>query len=267
MKETGRKILFFICMTVMTGCCIYAAAWFINGQMQKNGSKAMAEQFHGQEAGTEQLPAAEQEEDKERNRKEEMNRLTELNADLVGWITIDGTGIDYPVVQAQDNQFYLTQNFEREKDRHGAIFMDFRCRPGDWENTILYGHHMKDGTMFRALSDYKKEEFYESHQKITFYDCQGVESNYEIISVFYWDGEKEDSFPFHHYIGLSEESFYEYIGKVREKSLYDIPLGSADGQKLLTLATCDYLSVDARLIVVGREMIRQESVAAAEIRE
>ena len=96
--------------------------------------------------------------------------LLAINSDCIGWIRIDGTDIDYPVVQAADNTFYLHHNFNQESAICGAIFMDYRNDIDmTREHLILYGHQMKDGSMFKQLNGYKDKDFYKEHPEIILY--------------------------------------------------------------------------------------------------
>lgn len=104
--------------------------------------------------------------------------LREINPDLVGWIYIEGTEINYPVVQGADNQYYLKHLFTGEWNSSGCIFLGARnCTDLSDRNSILYGHHMKDGSMFHGLMEYKSQEYYDEHPTVLFLT---PDANYEV---------------------------------------------------------------------------------------
>ncbi len=257
MKEKIRKVIFLVCVLLCTGCCIFVAAWFIRGQIQRNENKELEDIFYSR--GTEILskdPEGVEEVAEVRSDKaKEMAALAELNEDLAGWITVEGTGIDYPVVQAADNEYYLTRDFYQNSNSHGAIFQDAGCTGEGLENLIIYGHHMKDGTMFHDLSYYKNQDFCEAHPIITLYDRQGQRKEYRIISAFLWDGTDENSFPFYKYKQLTVETYADYVEGVQSHALYSEAVNVQEPAQLISLTTCDYVTADARLIVVGMRMV------------
>lgn len=172
------------------------------------------------------------------------------NNDLVGWISIDDTVIDYPVVQFVNNSFYLERDFYGETSRAGSIFMDYRNIPdGDDFNTILYGHHMADGSMFKALMKYKDESFFKEHKTIQF-DILNKEYQWEIFSVyvthvdFYYI---DTSFP-------DDEKKMKFIEQIRGKSLYETDIDVGPEDHILTLSTCTYEFEDARFVVQAKRI-------------
>jgi len=191
------------------------------------------------------------------------------NADTVGWIAIEGTGIDYPVVQADDNDFYLQRGYDGANNAAGSIFMDYRNAIDDnsehaskWRNTILYGHRMKNGTMFAALKNYLDEHFFASHRLIEFDTLYG-EMKWQVFAVYVTD----TSFD---YIRTEFENDFQYmafLASLQKKSMYpaDVELTPAD--EILTLSTCDYSVADARLVVHARRYRPAEEDAAAAKRE
>lgn len=194
-------------------------------------------------------------------RTERMLQVEELkkeNQDIVGWIEIEGTNINYPVVQGTDNQYYMKHTYNKENSKDGSIFLD---KSYDWNipssNLLLYGHNNKNGTMFQNLLKYKDESFYREHPNIRFTtisdDCQ-----YEIISAFlsrvYYQDET-DVFRYYYFINAGDEAEYKsYIEESKKASLYDTGKTAEYGEQLLTLSTCSYHTEDGRFVVVAKKV-------------
>ncbi|MBU3114306.1 class B sortase [Clostridium lacusfryxellense] len=178
---------------------------------------------------------------KELNLKED--KLKKINSDYKLWINIPNTDIDYPVVQGSDNEFYLHNNFNKEKSIAGAIFIDYRNKIETDRNTIFYGHHMKDGSMFNEINKYKKaNEFEKGVIKIV---KNKKEYNYEVFSVFVLN-EKQDNLS----IDFKTDKDYEnYIKFLKGKSMYDKIIKNNDYSKIITLYTCSYEFSNAKTIV------------------
>lgn len=146
--------------------------------------------------------------------------LQKQNEELVGWIRIPGTVIDYPVMQTgSDNDYYLTHDFNREENAHGAPFLDVNCKIGVSDNLIIYGHHMKDGTMFQNLMKYKDAAFCESNGTVE-WDTPEETCEYQIIYVMLISAEEAERFPYYKCIDLSYEEIYE--GFLKQCSRYAI---------------------------------------------
>ena len=187
--------------------------------------------------------------------------LYELNGDLVGWISIEDTKIDYPVMQTiNDEEYYLHRNYYGDEAKEGLPFMDSRCivgRPST--NLIIYGHNMKNGTMFADLLKYESKAYYEKHKYIHF-DTIYEEALYEIVAVFrsrvaYID---ENTFRFYNFIEAdAEDEFYDYYNTIRDMSLYRIEAEAKASDYLLTLSTCEYTVEDGRFVVVARKIAEQ----------
>lgn len=176
--------------------------------------------------------------------------MKEKNEDYVCWLTVDGTAIDYPVVQ-RDNSFYLNHDFNGEKNRHGAIFMDELCNPED-EVLLLHGHHMKDGTMFGDLKQYKEDGFRKEHRKITL-ESEGGISEYRIFAVARVDLTDASSFRFEELPKTPEEKELYIEGLDASSFWYDDAQAQKDGTVLL-LSTCDYGSDEERLLVAAKKI-------------
>lgn len=185
--------------------------------------------------------------------------LYQENQDLIGWIKIDDTPIDYPVMQTKDNPtFYIHKDWEKNESQTGLPLIDGRCTL-ESENIIIYSHNMKNGTMFGSLKRYKEKSFYDEHQIIKF-DTIYEEAEYQIIAVllaqvFYNEKNNEDEFVYYDYIELdSKEEFQKYINQVKELSLYDTGITAEYGDSLITLCTCNYHVKDGRLLVVAKKI-------------
>jgi sortase B len=184
-------------------------------------------------------------------------KLYQKNKKLVGWIKIEGTNIDYPVMQTVNNEYYLDHNYNQEYDKNGSIFMDKDCdaaHPND--NMIIYGHHMKSGKMFGNLNYYTKEDYYKEHPTILF-DTIYEEGTYQIMYVFRSRiySEEEIVFKYYKFIdATSENEFDSNMEEMANLSLYDTGITAKYGDKLITLSTCDYEEANGRFVVVAKKI-------------
>lgn len=188
---------------------------------------------------------------------DEYKTLYNKNKKLIGWLKIDDTIIDYPVMQTSNNEYYLTHNFNQEKDNNGSIFLDTDCvaYPRS-QNLILYGHHMKSGKMFGDLEKYAKESYYQKHSIIRF-DTIYEKGVYQVMYVFRARVLKENEIAFKYYQFIeanSGEEFNSYMNEMAEMSLYDTGVTAEYGDELLTLSTCDHSQTDGRFVVVAKRI-------------
>lgn len=190
----------------------------------------------------------------------EYQALYQRNSDMAGWISIPDTCINYPVMhtpQAQDA--YLYANFQKEYSAQGSIFAQGNCdlnRPSD--NIILYGHNMRDGSMFAALSSYLDPDFYAEHRIICF-DSLYERRTYEIICVFITTATLGEGFDYPAFVeALSPEDFDAYVDQCMTLSEYDTGISAKYGDHLLTLSTCNYSRENGRLVVVAKQAENEE---------
>ena len=192
---------------------------------------------------------------------ERMLKLEELqkqNSDIIGWIEIENTNINYPVLQGSDNDFYMNHNSKKEYSSGGSIFLD---KDYNWDlpssNLLMYGHNIKTGAMFQNLLKYRDEEFYDQHQTIRFTTNQ-EDSTYEIIAVFpskiYYKSD-QNVFRYYYFINANNEDEYnEFVKNAKKASLYDTGKTAEYGDQLMTLSTCAYHTEDGRFVVVARKL-------------
>ena len=186
----------------------------------------------------------------------ELAELYQQNGDLVGWISIADTNINYPVMQSvNEPNFYLKHGFDKAYTDYGCPYVQENCDmelPSD--NIIIYGHHMNDGSMFAGLMKFKDKSFWEKHKTVSF-DTLTDRQTYEVIAVFktvvYMDS--PDSFKYYQFVNAeTAENFTAYVEKCKELSLYDTGVTAEYGDKLLTLSTCEYSRTNGRLVVVAK---------------
>lgn len=187
----------------------------------------------------------------------EYQTLYSLNKRLIGWVKIDDTYIDYPVLQTVNNDYYLNHNFDQEEDKNGSIFLDKDCSiyPRS-TNLILYGHHMRSGRMFGQLNKYSSEKFYKEHKYIQF-DTIYEKGTYEVMYVFRSKIYEESEIVFKYYQftdAVSETEFESNMMQMADMSLYDTGVSTEYGDELLTLSTCDYYTSDGRFVVVAKKI-------------
>lgn len=181
------------------------------------------------------------------------------NNDMAGWIKIDDTNIDYPIMyNSESNAYYLHRNFYKQNNSDGVPFMDYQCTPNEFsDNVIIYGHNLRNGKMFHDLLKYESKSFRETHPIIQ-YDTMYNRCKYEIFAVFRTAVGSEDEFKYYEFINAgSKEDFDLYVSRCLENSLYDIGVVPEYGETLLTVSTCSYNMANERFVVVGRQIARE----------
>lgn len=187
----------------------------------------------------------------------EYKLIYEENTDFIGWITIDETKIDYPVMQRkEDNNFYLKRNFNKEEDINGTLFIDYRNDIMNRStNVIIYGHNMKSGQMFGQLKNYQDSDYWMAHKKIQF-NTLYEKAEYEIIAVCLAEVEYQDEEVFRYYNFIdagTEEEFNDFIRNIEQMAVVADPKMAVYGDELLTLSTCSNYIEDGRLFVVAKK--------------
>ena len=174
--------------------------------------------------------------------------LKAINSDFCAWILCPGTNINYPVARGSDNDFYLDHLFNKKSNKAGAIFMDYR-NDTDFSNrnTIIYGHHMKNRSMFWTLTNYKQQSFYNNNPVVRIVTENG---NYEVhLFAAYVASTSDNAWR----VGFKgEEDFLSWVQEAIDKSDFKSDVAVAYGDKLVTLSTCTYEFSDARYVVLGK---------------
>lgn len=253
-----NKKIYIIIITVLTAILtvstFFIIRYHINSAKQNDLYANLAEQVNV----SEEVVTVENntEETEENGMLESYEELYRQNPDMVGWIKIEGTNINYPVMQSVDEtNFYLKHDFNREYSSYGCPYVQENCNvttPSD--NIVIYGHHMSNGSMFADLDKYKSKSFWEEHKTITF-DTLTQHNEYEIVAVFKTVVYTEDCFKYYNFINAENETeFDEYIVKCKELALYDTGVSAGYGDKLITLSTCEYSQTNGRIVVVAKLM-------------
>lgn len=235
-KSHFKKILSQIVTITCLGIFIYAAYglfdilidYYQNRKLLNN----LQETFY-------EAASAEKEETDENDKqiRPGFEALLQQNKDVIGWITIDGTQIDYPILQAEDNDTYLYRNYYHEDTRAGSIFLDFRndiTNPEE-RNIIVYGHRMKDGSMFQHLTKFLDEDFFKSHRTFEF-DTLYDHYEAEIFAVY-------NTLTDFNYIQTdfsNDEEFAQLLENIQKKSLFHADVDVTKDDTIITLSTCDY---------------------------
>lgn len=182
----------------------------------------------------------------------EYRDLYESNPDMVGWLSIQDTVIDYPVVQTPDRpEYYLHRDFDGSYNDRGCLFADANCDVNNSDNVIIYGHHMADGSMFASLINYGDKTYWEEHPEIRF-DTLTERRTYQVFAVFRTTASLGQGFPYHKFIDAkNQEEFDQYVAKCKQLSPYDTGITPEYGDKLLCLSTCEYSQENGRFVVMA----------------
>ncbi|MBQ4373724.1 MAG: class B sortase [Lachnospiraceae bacterium] len=188
----------------------------------------------------------------------EYEEFLSQNPDLVGWLTIQGTKVDYPVVQkTEDNDYYLNHSFDGSEDSAGTIYVDYRSDiVNPTTNTMVYGHNMKNGTMFGSLKNYLQEDFFKEYRYIQFNTIY-EHRLYQVVSVglsevAYQD---ENSYRYYNFIQANNmEEWQEFVDNVNSLAIYQSDVTLEPSDEILTLSTCNSYTEDGRLFIVAKRI-------------
>ena len=184
--------------------------------------------------------------------------LKQQNEDVKGWIQIEDTIINYPILQTTDNDYYLNYTYKKEKSKYGSIYAKNECDILDNNsNVIIYGHNMRNGQMFNTLLDYINESFYKEHKTIKI-ATEKEESNYSIVAAFksriFYQNEK-NVFRYYNYTKFNNEDDYnDFLENCKKMQLYDTGVSAEYGEQLITLITCEYSQENGRMIIVAKKV-------------
>lgn len=188
--------------------------------------------------------------------------LTKLNADFSGWLQIPDTKINYPVMYTPDDiQHYIRRDFYGKSSVSGTLFIGNNCTP-DSQSIVIYGHNMKNGTMFGELENYEEKSYWEAHPVITFHTTQ-ENREYEVFAAFRTRifAENEPGFRYYEYVGdLTEEQFADFTNQTDRHKAYDTQIRLEPDDRILMLSTCSYHTQDGRFVVVAREKRDEENI-------
>ena len=180
------------------------------------------------------------------------------NDDMVGWLIIPGTNVDYPVMWTPgDENYYLYRDFDEKDNANGCLILDTDSSLEPLTtNLIIHGHNMKSGAMFGNLTDFEDEEYFKEHSVITLHTRECVH-NYEIVAVFRSQvyKKKDEVFKFYKFFQAdTEEEFYDFYDNIKDLSLYDTGITAEFGDRFITLSTCVYHVENGRFVIVAKEI-------------
>ena len=260
-REKRRKLLVILCGITAIGCFSYFGVYsYFSDRTQMDYEELASLKGNYALAGAAAAPVTihyTDEEEVELTVLPEYETLYNKNKKLIGWLKIDDTNIDYPVMQTANNEYYLDHNFNQEYDKNGSLFMDAACDVVHRNtNLIIYGHHMKSGKMFGNLNNYSSKDYCEKHSTIRF-DTIYEKGLYQVMYVFRSRIYNEDEVVFKYYQffdAASEKEFNSQMQEMAALSLYDTGVTASYGDELLTLSTCDNSEQDGRFVVVAKRV-------------
>ena len=169
----------------------------------------------------------------------------------IGWLRIEGTAINYPVMQSKnDPDFYLHHAVSGEYSFAGVPYLDYRCEVGVSNHLVIYGHNMKNGTMFHNLRYYASRDFWQSHRRISLTTVNG-QAEYEVMAVIQYNTNRE-SFRYNSYTNLNAGTFQWFLQQIQSRQIFETGVTASFGDELLTLSTCDWTYESGRLLVIAR---------------
>ncbi|MBQ6807382.1 MAG: class B sortase [Lachnospiraceae bacterium] len=258
-KEKRRKLTVVLCAVVALACFGYYGVYYYFADRTQMDYEQLSD-LKGSNLSTGAQSVTihyTEEEEIELTVLKEYETLYNKNKSLIGWLKIDDTNIDYPVMQTSNNEYYLDHNFNQEYDKNGSLFLDKDCDVVRRNtNLIIYGHHMKSGKMFGNLNKYSNKSYYEEHPIIQF-DSIYEKGTYQIMYVFRSRIYNEDEIVFKYYQffdAASEKEFNSNMQEMKAISLYDTGVTASYGDELLTLSTCDNSEEDGRFVVVAKRI-------------
>ena len=276
-----KKTLGIIIVSVLGAAAIFCSAMFTHQYLDAKNSKAAFDDLtnliteidepqkdtEAEEAdlSAEELAAAEA-----ALAHEKYEALFEQNNDFIGWIKIDDTDVDLPVMQREgDNSYYLKHDLDGNWDDLGLPYLDYECDIQQSRHLILYGHNMGvgDTVRFSSLQNYREPEYYQEHPVIELDNLNGGQY-YKIVAVYAITTRESDGdvFHFNQYVNFADDAAeQEYLDEVAKRAFYTTGDYARADERLLTLCTCTYEMSDARLLIMARPLRDGETLTADEV--
>lgn len=256
-KQIIIKVFFLISLIAFIVSAAYLTNYFMSARHQDGIIDEARSVWHETEAETEDtLPEP-----------SVIEQLLQENSDFKGWITVPNTKIDNPIYQTDNNEFYLTHNQKKQKSVYGALFFDSKNMITETEtdkNLVIYGHHMKNGSMFANLIKYKELSFYKENPTVEFSTLY-KKSTYKVYAAFVLNASKADDNGYIYNISrksfIDDEDFDSWVNEARQRSLIDTGVDVKNGDNIITLVTCTYDFDNARFVVMARETREDEDVS------
>ena len=222
-KGPMRLILLILSLGAIIACAIYMITW----SKANSENQAVLESIKQETIQTNQETG---------EAVIDFEKLFEKNKDTIGWLTVNNTSIDYPVVKGNDNDFYLTHNFNKESNLGGWLFADYRMKAdGTDKNLVIHGHNMKNGSMFGTLKKVLNKDWYENSENLEIiYETKDKEYKYKVFSIY--QIEVESYYTKRNF--ASNQEYQEFLNKIKGRSKKDFGINLSVSDKIMTLSTC-----------------------------
>lgn len=246
LKPAARAFLYVVLIVSLFVCAYSGVQLYLGNRTYREGMDAYAELADEENTVTE--TAEDEQGEVLEYRPANFEALAKINPDVVGWITLDGTHIDYPIVQGPDNEFYLEHLFSKKTNHTGCVFIDVNNHPDFSDpNSILYAHHMRNGSMFSDLEGYRKEGFLEEHP---YFILQTLDSVYKIEPFADILG---DAYSTYNQTAFENDAeFLSFIEQIRNESTFRTDAVITASDRVVILSTCRYDVSEGRYAVVGK---------------
>lgn len=252
-SEVARKTVFLVALIVLIVTLVYLVSYFAEGFIQTNKNSKLADKWQ------ENLEATSDTVD-DNGMLIAFNDLIQQNSDIKGWLKINGTKVDYPVYQTTDNDFYISHDMNKEKSRYGALFIDCANKIGTTQNSknvVIYGHSMRDGSMFGELKKYLSYDFYKENPTFDFTTLY-KKGTYKVFAVFVTntlpEHDNSEVFNYRRSEFSGQEDFDAWIEQLKVRSVITTDIDVAYTDEIITLSTCAYDFEEARLVVMARRV-------------
>ncbi|MDR0519756.1 MAG: class B sortase [Clostridiales Family XIII bacterium] len=264
-RRRGRGPLTIVLIVICAGVFAVSAYMLIDYYWKGHEAEAAFEELRPPDDGDDDTGASDGTggDSKYAKRQAHYLKLQGKNSDIVGWLRVFGTDVNYPVMQTpSDQDYYLHRDFKKNQSAFGTLYASANsdiAKPSDV--TIIYGHMMKNGSMFGGLKEYTSLSYMKKHRRIRF-DTLSEERLYEVFCVFTESVNtgKPSEFKYYQASDFADEAEWgEFISKAKTLQLYDTGVSAAYGDELLALSTCEYSHADGRLVVLAKRVGQGES--------
>jgi sortase B len=246
-----KKVLYIIITIALIGTMLISAISIFNNLTEDRKQEKVYNEL------SQYISGENQQENNEKQQLEDYSKVFKLNTDMVAWLKIEGTNINYPVMQTPQNpDYYINKNFYKQDSSWGTPYMEEECDINSSSNLIIYGHHINKHRMFGELENYKDKKYYNNHKVIKLITERDVRE-YEIVTVFKTTVYEENEFKYYEFINYKiQQQLDDFINQCESKAFYNTGVKCTGGDKLITLSTCEYSSKNGRLVVVAKEIKR-----------